>query len=42
MGYTGRDDRFKDYLVLKNVEEVPAEKVWLPVEEVKKLQAGKK
>jgi branched-chain amino acid transport system substrate-binding protein len=42
VGYTGKDPRFKDFLILKDVEEVPAEKVWLPVEEVKKLQAGKK
>ncbi|MCX5873917.1 MAG: ABC transporter substrate-binding protein [Deltaproteobacteria bacterium] len=42
VGYTGKDPRFKEFLILKDVEEVPAEKVWLPVEEVKKLQAGKK
>ncbi len=38
VGYSAKDPRFKDFLILKDVEEVPAEKVWLPVEEVKKRQ----
>jgi branched-chain amino acid transport system substrate-binding protein len=42
VGYTGKDPSYKGFLVLKDVEEVPAEKVWLSVEEVKKLQAGSK
>ncbi len=41
MGTTGKDDNYKDFLVLKGVQEVPAEKVWLSVEEVKKLQEKK-
>jgi branched-chain amino acid transport system substrate-binding protein len=42
VGYTGKDPRYKKFLILKDVVEVPAEKVWLPVEEVKKLQAAGK
>ncbi|MEI8182418.1 MAG: ABC transporter substrate-binding protein [Desulfomonile sp.] len=43
VGLTGKDSRFPEFLIMKEVEEVPAEKVWLSVEEVKKLQAaGKK
>ena len=38
VGYTAKDPRFKDFLIMKDVVEVPAEKVWLSVEEVKKLQ----
>ena len=41
VGWTGKDSRFDKFLVLKNVAVVPAEQVWLPVEEVKKLQSGK-
>lgn len=41
VGVTGRDKRFPDFLVLKNVTSVPAEMVWLPVDEVKKMQSGK-
>ncbi len=40
VGYTAKDPRYKKFLILKDVVEVPAEKVWLPVEEVKKLQAN--
>ncbi|MEW5722014.1 MAG: ABC transporter substrate-binding protein [Thermodesulfobacteriota bacterium] len=39
VGYTAKDPRFEDFLILKDVVEVPAEKVWLSVEEAKKLQA---
>ena len=42
VGVTGKDPKFPDFLILKNVTLVPAEMVWMPVEEVKKLQAGKK
>jgi branched-chain amino acid transport system substrate-binding protein len=42
VGTSAKDPNFKDFLVLKDVVEVPAEKVWMPVEEVKKLQAEKK
>jgi branched-chain amino acid transport system substrate-binding protein len=38
VGYTGKDPKYKNFLILKNVVEVPAEKVWLPLQEVKKLQ----
>lgn len=38
VGYTTKDPRFKKFLIMKDVIEVPAEKVWLSVEEVKKLQ----
>jgi hypothetical protein len=42
VGVTAKNPDFKDFLVLKDVVEVPAEKILLPVEEVKKLQAEKK
>ena len=38
VGTTAKDPRYKDFLILKDVTEVPAEKAWLSVEEVKKLQ----
>jgi branched-chain amino acid transport system substrate-binding protein len=38
VGYTTKDPRFKKFLIMKDVVEVPAEKVWLSEEEVKKLQ----
>ena len=38
VGYTAKARKYKDFLILKDVVEVPAEKVWLSVEEVKKLQ----
>jgi branched-chain amino acid transport system substrate-binding protein len=38
VGYTAKDPKFKDFLILNKVVEVPAEEVWLSVEEVKKLQ----
>lgn len=41
VGRTGRDKRFPNFLALTNVTAVPAEMVWLPVAEVKKLQSGK-
>jgi branched-chain amino acid transport system substrate-binding protein len=42
VGVTAKNPDFKDFLVLKDVVEVPAEKILLSVEEVKKLQAEKK
>jgi branched-chain amino acid transport system substrate-binding protein len=42
VGTTTKDPNYKDFLIMKDVVEVPAEKVWLPVDEVKKLQAEKK
>ncbi len=42
VGVTGKDPKFPNFLILKNVTVVPADMVWMPVEEVKKLQAGKK
>lgn len=38
VGYTAKDPRYKGFLILKDVVEVPAEMVWMPVAEVKKLQ----
>jgi ABC-type branched-subunit amino acid transport system substrate-binding protein len=38
VGYTAPNPKFKGFLVLKDVTEVPAEKAWLPVAEVIKLQ----
>ena len=38
VGYTAKARKYKDFLILKDVVEVPAEKVWLSVDEVKKLQ----
>lgn len=39
VGYTAKDPKYKKFLILKDVVEVPAEKVWLPIAEVKRLQA---
>jgi len=39
---TTKDPNYKGFLIMKDVKEVPAEKVWLSVEEVKKMQAEKK
>ncbi len=41
IGYTSKDPQYKDFLIMKDVVEVPAEKTWLPVDEVKKLQKVK-
>lgn len=41
-GVTAKSPEFKKFLILTDVHEVPAEEVWLPVEEVKKLQAEQK
>ncbi|MGD2186748.1 MAG: ABC transporter substrate-binding protein [Desulfobacterales bacterium] len=38
VGYTAKDSKYKDFLILKDVVEVPAEKVWLSLDEVKELQ----
>ena len=37
VGTTVKDPNYKDFLIMKNVEEVPAEKVWMSVEEIKKV-----
>jgi branched-chain amino acid transport system substrate-binding protein len=42
VGTTTKDPKYTDFLIMKDVVEVPAEKVWLPVDEVKKLQGGNK
>jgi branched-chain amino acid transport system substrate-binding protein len=42
VGVTAKDPKYPEFLTLKDVKEVPAEKVWLPVEEVKKLQTSGK
>ena len=38
VGYTAKNPKYKKFLILKDVVEVPAEKVWLSIDEVKKLQ----
>ena len=38
VGYTAKNPTYEKFLILKDVVEVPAEEVWLPVAEVKKLQ----
>lgn len=38
VGYTTKDPKYKDFLIMKDVKEVPAEDVWLSVEEAQKLQ----
>jgi branched-chain amino acid transport system substrate-binding protein len=38
VGYTAKARKYKDFLILKDVVEVPAEEVWLSVDEVKELQ----
>lgn len=38
VGYTAKNPKYKKFLILNDVVEVPAEKVWLSVDEVKKLQ----
>lgn len=38
VGYTKKDPRYKDFLILDRVVEVPAADVWMPAEEVQKLQ----
>ena len=40
VGVTAKDPKFKDFLVLKDVVEVPAEKVWMSVDEIKALRAN--
>jgi branched-chain amino acid transport system substrate-binding protein len=42
VGVTAKSPDFKGFLIMKDVVEVPAEKIWLSVEQVKKLQEGKK
>ncbi|AFM27275.1 ABC transporter substrate-binding protein [Desulfomonile tiedjei] len=42
VGVTTKSPDYKGFLIMKDVVEVPAEKIWLPVEQVKKLQEGKK
>ena len=39
VGWTGKDSRFDKFLILKDLTRVPADLVWLPVDEVKKLQS---
>jgi branched-chain amino acid transport system substrate-binding protein len=41
-GVTAKSPEYKEFLIMKDVAEVPAEKVWLSVEQVKKLQAEQK
>lgn len=38
VGYTAKDPKYKGFLILKDVVEVPAEKVWLSIEQLKKVQ----
>lgn len=41
VGVTAKNPAFQGFLVLKDVEEVPAEKIWLSVEQIEKMRAGK-
>jgi branched-chain amino acid transport system substrate-binding protein len=41
VGTTAKDQKYPDFLIMKDVKEVPAEELWLSVEEVKKLQEKK-
>lgn len=41
-GVTTKSPDYKEFLIMKDVKEVPAQDVWLSVEEVKKLQAEQK
>ena len=38
VGYTAKDPKYKGFLILKDVVEVPAEKVWLPADKVVEMQ----
>jgi len=38
VGWTTKDPRFPDFLIMRDVTKVPADTVWMPVDEVKKLQ----
>jgi branched-chain amino acid transport system substrate-binding protein len=38
VGSTAKDPKYPDFLIMKNVTEVPADMVWMPIDEVKKLQ----
>jgi branched-chain amino acid transport system substrate-binding protein len=42
VGTTTKDPKYKDFLIMKDVVEVPAEQVWFSLEELKKLQSGQK
>ncbi len=42
VGWTTKDPKYKEFLIMKNVTEVPAEMVWMPAQEVKKLQLEKR
>lgn len=41
-GVTTKSPDYKEFLIMKDVQPVPAEEVWLPVEEIKKLQSEQK
>ncbi len=41
VGTTAKDPTYPDFLIMKDVKEVPAEKVWLSVEEIQKLREKK-
>ncbi len=38
IGWTAKDPKYAGHLILTNVTQVPADTVWMPVEELKKLQ----
>lgn len=42
VGYTVKDPKYEGFLIMKDVVEVPAEKVWRSVDELKKIRAEKK
>lgn len=42
VGWTAKDPKYEGFLIMKNVTEVPAEQVWLPAEQIKRLQTEKR
>lgn len=42
VGVTVKDPNYKEFLIMGQVEEIPAEKVWLSVEEIQKLRSKSK
>jgi hypothetical protein len=42
VGWTTKDPKFRDFIIMKNVVEVPADMVWIPVQKVKKRQPEKR
>ena len=40
VGWTAKDPKFTDFLIMKNVAEVPADMVWMPVRRGQETPAG--